>query len=381
MARGAVTNAVEFRLVRDASDLAVPGGFDLFHSIITLQHNPPPLIAEILAAAFAGLNPGGDAFFQVPTYERGYRWDIKNYLSDLAPRGGMEMHVLPQSVIFAVGGARRLRGPGGPARWLHRHCGRSLQHLSGDQAGWRPMNAANLPEDGFGAALFLLGHLYRPVDLLGRPGFAVPETKAPCDGDTWFWSDDNAKVFEFLSRPELWNRFPGETGAVLDFVRAMCRAPFIFRRAALPRLERGPGAGAGQFAVHHHALMNIAHDLRRGVVKIGMRFHDQRAGGISFAGHGVEFTAFSGKRFCLRGRIPLHRCDGGRRSRAPLSAPCRRACLRTGLAAGEIAYCYRFNAGAMAFEVEASLEIEPGLAVSDVVLTIGHQDWAMAGRP
>ena len=98
-ARGFIN--VEFRLVRSAADLAAIGGFDLFHSIITLQHNPPPLIAEILDAAFAGLNPGGNAFFQVPTYEREYRWDIKSYLADVAPRKRMEMHVLPQAVIFA----------------------------------------------------------------------------------------------------------------------------------------------------------------------------------------------------------------------------------------------------------------------------------------
>ena len=58
---------VEFRLVRSPHDLAALGGFDFFHSLLVLQHNPPPLIADILSMAFTGLNPGGSAFFQVPT--------------------------------------------------------------------------------------------------------------------------------------------------------------------------------------------------------------------------------------------------------------------------------------------------------------------------
>ena len=236
-----------------------------------------------------------------------------------------------------------------------------------------------LPEDGFGAAMFLLRQLYRPIDLLGAPGFAVAETKLPCDGDTWFWSDDNAKVFEFLSRPELWNRFPSETGAILDFVRAMCRGPFIFRRLALPRLERGESRDG--FAVHHHSLMNIAHDLRRGVVTIGMRFHDQRAIGITFAGHGVEFN-FSGKHRRLAAEyfsdVAVEE-EAGRLTLRHAGDLFFRQGLRQ-YRLGRIAYCYRFNAGAMAFEAEASMDIEPGLTVSDIVLTIGHQRLGDGGQ-
>jgi hypothetical protein len=56
----------------------------------------------------------------------------------------------------------------------------------------------------------------------------------PIGGDSWFWSDDNAKVLEFLLRPELWRRFPEETAEILRFVRAMCRGPLIFRRVSRP---------------------------------------------------------------------------------------------------------------------------------------------------
>jgi 2-polyprenyl-3-methyl-5-hydroxy-6-metoxy-1,4-benzoquinol methylase len=98
-ARG-VTN-VDFHLVRKRGDLDdVLRGTDLFHSVIVLQHSPPPLIADILSTVFDGLNPDGSAFFQVPTYAIDYRWQYEEYLSETAPSQNMELHVLPQSVIF-----------------------------------------------------------------------------------------------------------------------------------------------------------------------------------------------------------------------------------------------------------------------------------------
>src|SRR6516162_3811790 len=95
-----------------------------------------------------------------------------------------------------------------------------------------------LPTDTLPAAEFLVRHMYRPVELgANQTHFAIAETAVPIGGDSWFWSDDNAKVLEFLSRPELWRRFPTETAEILRFVRAMCRGPLIFRRVSPPRLE------------------------------------------------------------------------------------------------------------------------------------------------
>jgi len=91
---------VTCHLTRRAQDLARLRGIEFFYSVIVLQHNPPPLIAEILSAVFNGLNPGGCAFFQVPTYAVNYRWRYDDYLPDAVAVGGMEMHVLPQAKIF-----------------------------------------------------------------------------------------------------------------------------------------------------------------------------------------------------------------------------------------------------------------------------------------
>ena len=93
---------VEFYLLRERSDLSMLKGIDFFYSMIVLQHNPPPLIAEILQHAFEGLNEGASAFFQVPTYGKDYTWNFERYATTNFYDGGMEMHVVPQSVIFSL---------------------------------------------------------------------------------------------------------------------------------------------------------------------------------------------------------------------------------------------------------------------------------------
>ena len=93
---------VEFRLLRRRDDLAVLKGADLFHSTIVLQHNPPPIIADILQHALDGLNASGVAFFQVPTYGLGYGWSYDRFMDHDLPAGGMEMHVVPQRLVFAL---------------------------------------------------------------------------------------------------------------------------------------------------------------------------------------------------------------------------------------------------------------------------------------
>jgi SAM-dependent methyltransferase len=76
--------------------------FDVFFSLIVLQHNPPPLIAYLLTAVFEKLKPGGIAYFQVPTYCRDYRFDAEEYLRTKQPPGVPEMHIIPQPVLFEM---------------------------------------------------------------------------------------------------------------------------------------------------------------------------------------------------------------------------------------------------------------------------------------
>jgi SAM-dependent methyltransferase len=76
--------------------------FDVFLSVIVLQHNPPPLIVLILKTLLNKLQPGGITYFQVPTYRRNYRFRVDEYLRSASPTGGMEMHLLPQHILFDV---------------------------------------------------------------------------------------------------------------------------------------------------------------------------------------------------------------------------------------------------------------------------------------
>jgi hypothetical protein len=227
-----------------------------------------------------------------------------------------------------------------------------------------------LPADAVPAAEYLVRHLYRPIEVaVGSRFHAIAETAGAGD-DAWFWNDDNAKVLELMSRPEVWRRFPQETGEILRFVQSMRRGAFIFRRVGAPLLE--PLGGDGDVPAYRHSLMRIRCDLGQGAVVAGLRFHDERdADNLLLAGNYVAFT---------------HR---GRRRKLPVpigpasrQAVCSGQVLRlhhagdietaAGSRLGEIAYTYTFNARSMLFEVEVALDLEPAVEVADVVLTIGH---------
>ena len=232
----------------------------------------------------------------------------------------------------------------------------------------------SLPNDALPAAEFIVRHMHRTVDLADGVQFsAVPETAQPINGDNWFWTDDNAKVLEFLSRPELWARFPEETASILRFVRAMCRGPFIFRRLSTPQLAAAEGDGTA--GAYRHSLLSIQYDLRRGGIVVGMRFHDERNfDNLLLCGNSVEF-AYENRRFIL----PVERAIGdGEASQNGHVLTLRHSGdlyfspKRQSLRAGRITYLYSFDARSLLMGVEARFETDPGLELSDVVLTIGH---------
>ncbi len=76
--------------------------FDVFFSIIVLQHNPPPLIRHILAKLLLQLSRGGVGYFQLPTHGLGYSFNVAEYLRTTVELGVPEMHLLPQQVLFDV---------------------------------------------------------------------------------------------------------------------------------------------------------------------------------------------------------------------------------------------------------------------------------------
>jgi SAM-dependent methyltransferase len=72
---------------------------DFFYSIIVLQHNPPPVIVELVRLALEALNPGGIAMFQVPIYIAGYHFSLGEWLA-ADHKLEMQMHCVPQHVLL-----------------------------------------------------------------------------------------------------------------------------------------------------------------------------------------------------------------------------------------------------------------------------------------
>ena len=105
LARAGVNNATLRRIgrVEDIHDLE---RVDLVYSIIVLQHNPPPVIRLIVRAFLRALNPGGVAYFQVPTYREGYVFSPARYLESDATRHDM-MELFPDTRTISLRRKRR----------------------------------------------------------------------------------------------------------------------------------------------------------------------------------------------------------------------------------------------------------------------------------
>lgn len=76
--------------------------YDVFFSVIVLQHNPPPIIYKLLDKSLAQLNPGGLACFQLPCHLYDYRFSVAQYLEGEGRHEHMEMHALPMRHVFAL---------------------------------------------------------------------------------------------------------------------------------------------------------------------------------------------------------------------------------------------------------------------------------------
>ena len=106
LARNALTasarKVVEFRKLESIKSFDLLPNFDVFYSVIVLQHNPPPVIGILLKKILSKLRDGGIAYFQVPTSALGYRFDSRTYLKEFMDNTNMEMHVFPQRELFQI---------------------------------------------------------------------------------------------------------------------------------------------------------------------------------------------------------------------------------------------------------------------------------------
>jgi SAM-dependent methyltransferase len=74
---------------------------DVLYTKLVLQHNPPPIIAQLVKRALRSLNANGIGIFQVPTYQVGYQFKIHEWLAE-EHRLDMQMHCLSQEVLFSI---------------------------------------------------------------------------------------------------------------------------------------------------------------------------------------------------------------------------------------------------------------------------------------
>jgi SAM-dependent methyltransferase len=106
--RLAQQHAADFGIENAEFHICTPDGIsdalvacDFFYSRLVFQHNPPPLIRELLIASLAALRPGGIGIFQLPTYGMDYAFRIKEYIAS-PRRRDIEMHCFPQREAFAL---------------------------------------------------------------------------------------------------------------------------------------------------------------------------------------------------------------------------------------------------------------------------------------
>lgn len=92
---------VELLHWQDIEALANLPSVDAIFSVITLQHNPPPVMAWMLKKLLSALKSNGVAFLQIPTYRNGYLFEAQRYLHTPSPKT-LEMHFLPQRDVFRL---------------------------------------------------------------------------------------------------------------------------------------------------------------------------------------------------------------------------------------------------------------------------------------
>ena len=74
---------------------------DVFYSRLVLQHNPPPIIGEVIRRLIRSLRRGGVGVVQVPTYRVGYRFSTSETLCSPI-KLDMDMHCYPQASLFSL---------------------------------------------------------------------------------------------------------------------------------------------------------------------------------------------------------------------------------------------------------------------------------------
>ena len=99
---------VELRLIKNIQEFDSLPKYDVFFSLITLQHNPPPVQLFILDKILSNGSTGSVSFFQTPHHWPDYSFSSAAYLSaaqnqrERSLSDYMEMHPPPMRFIFEL---------------------------------------------------------------------------------------------------------------------------------------------------------------------------------------------------------------------------------------------------------------------------------------
>ena len=90
-------------LLRMPADLAKVPEVDLVYTLVSLQHNTPPVIAFVVDSLLRHLRPGGLAFLHLTLARAGYQgFSVARYLADPEAGTTMEVHFLPRQNLDDV---------------------------------------------------------------------------------------------------------------------------------------------------------------------------------------------------------------------------------------------------------------------------------------
>jgi SAM-dependent methyltransferase len=98
--KGKGVRNVETLLIRSPQELDHIESFDFFYSVITLQHNAPPVQKYLLEKILSKIRPGGACLFQTTAEFQNYSFSALTYLE--GPQQVMDMHCLPQPVVLKL---------------------------------------------------------------------------------------------------------------------------------------------------------------------------------------------------------------------------------------------------------------------------------------
>ena len=213
-------------------------------------------------------------------------------------------------------------------------------------------------------APFIIKALYHD-NVAGTNLSALSETEKPINGDSWYWTDDNAKSLEALTLAPVFPQFTTQAGKIVQFIIANSPPPFVFRRRADERLEV-KSDNPNDFRVAT-GLMNFHGNLSQADIRHGYRFHDDRT---------EDAVKYSGDflRFSHRGRI--FNVEVNKNTATQIQRDMHRTVLvhATDLKAdsavvGRVAYTYTIEANMPYVGLTVAVSAAPSVTLSDVTVT------------